>query len=425
MRNGYRRYDPRLKNLVAASGDIEKFSVFGISKSTLRQWVKDGPREFFTLPELKLDSAALVLEILDLKARLAAVQAKENLVVTTIKIFGFQIQYRRLSSAEAKTEIIAAINNAAQIQPLAACLAAIGLSAARFHHWLKRQVHCQLNDQPSCPRVSPMQILTSETNKIRELYTSKDYSHYSVASLCCFAKKVGSVMVSPSTWSRVVRQLGLKRDHIRIYPPKPKIGIRATRPGQIWHLDLTKLRLQDGTRAFVQAVIDNYSRYVLAWKVSKEYGGLATKELLLAAMTKAQSLGLKLIPNVYVDSGTENLNEHIDLLVSSNLIFRTIAQIDIEFSNSMIEMLFYRLKHRYLFTIPLTNFLALEKGAEFYFVESNTRIPHSALKGATPEEVMMGKWTDTRIQEIKTSIENARKNRRESNRSIRCLPCLA
>ena len=82
-------------------------------------------------------------------------------------------------------------------------------------------------------------------------------------------------------------------------------------------LDLTILRLQDGSRAFVQCIIDNYSRYILAWKVSTDYGGLRTKELLTAAIIKAGSLGMTNIPNVIVDSGSENLNKNVDELVSS------------------------------------------------------------------------------------------------------------
>lgn len=41
-RSEYRRYDPRLKNLVATSDDIRKFLKFGISLSTLREWEKMG-----------------------------------------------------------------------------------------------------------------------------------------------------------------------------------------------------------------------------------------------------------------------------------------------------------------------------------------------------------------------------------------------
>jgi len=336
----YRRYDPRLKNLVAKSNDLSQFLALGIPVSTLRQWQKNGVLDFFTLPQFELSDAQLIQENLKLAARVDALVAEKTLITKTITIFGFQIQYQRLPSAEAKSEILAAIKGAASIIPLSTCLELIGLSTARYHAWIKRQIKCLLLDQVSCPRISPTKLTTAEVAKIKSLYTSSEFAHYSMIALSWLAKKTGEVMASASTWSRVVRQYGLSRTQVRIYPPRPKIGIRASAPGQIWHLDLTILRLQDGTKAFVQCVIDNFSRYVLAWKVSPDYGGLHTKELLLAAIKKAGELGLNLIPEVFVDSGTENLNEHVDQLVSSDTIKRTIAQIDVEFSNSMIEMLF-------------------------------------------------------------------------------------
>lgn len=421
----YRRYDPRLRNLVADSKDIDRFHLYGIPRSTLREWVKNGPQEFFTLPELAMNSSELIEENLNLKSQLAAIQAKQALVLKTIKIFGFQIQYMRLPSADSKSEILAAIKNATQVISLQCCLGAIGLSTQRYFHWVKRQVQCQLSDQSSCPRVSPTQMTIHERRKIQDLYTSKELAHYSVKSLSWLGKRTGEVVASASTWSRVIRELGLKRNRIRIYPEKPKIGIRASGPGQIWHLDLTILRLQDGTRAFVQAIIDNFSRYVLAWNVSLDYGGVHTKELLLKAITRAESLGLNIIPEVFVDSGSENLNSHVDDLVASKLVARTVAQIDIEFSNSMIEMLFQRLKHRHLFTIPLTNIEALERGVDFYFTDSNTKIPHTALNGATPEEIITGRWSYGPLGLIKEQIAAAQMGRVEYNRRSRCTPCLA
>ncbi len=97
-RSEYRRYDPRLKNLVATSDDIRKFLKFGISLSTLREWKKNGVREFFSIPELELSTSELISENMALKAKLAAVTAEHGLVLTTIKIFGFQIQNKRLPS---------------------------------------------------------------------------------------------------------------------------------------------------------------------------------------------------------------------------------------------------------------------------------------------------------------------------------------
>ena len=250
-RSEYRRYDHRLKNLVATSDDIRKFLKYGISLSTLKEWKKNGAREFFTIPELDLNTSELIAENMTLKAKLAAVTAEHGLVLTTIKIFGFQIQYKRLPSSGAKEKILAAIKSASDSIPLSECLSAIGLTAARYHNWIKREVKCLLEDRPSCPLVSPTQLIRSEIRKIQDLYTSKDFSHYSIQALSWLGKKTGEVMASPSTWSRVIRELGLKRSRTRIYPPKPKVGIRASAPGQIWHLDLTVLRLQDGSRAFV------------------------------------------------------------------------------------------------------------------------------------------------------------------------------
>jgi hypothetical protein len=130
-------------------------------------------------------------------------------------------------------------------------------------------------------------------------------------------------------------------------------------------------------------------------------------------------------PNVLVDSGCENINGEVDVLVDSESISLTIAQIDIEQSNSMVEMLFHRMKHRYLFTIFLSNFESLVKGTDFYLNESNTFIPHSALKGATPEEIVTGSWTEEKKMELKEKIAAARLLRFESNKAIRCAPCLA
>jgi transposase InsO family protein len=36
----------------------------------------------------------------------------------------------------------------------------------------------------------------------------------------------------------------------------------------MWHIDTTVIRLLDGSRAYLHAVIDNFSRRILAWRVS-------------------------------------------------------------------------------------------------------------------------------------------------------------
>jgi hypothetical protein len=77
-----------------------------------------------------------------------------------------------------------------------------------------------------------------------------------------------------------------------------------------------------------------------------------------------------------------------------------------------------------MFTIPLTSFEGVENGADYYFTQSNTDIPMAAPKGATPEEIVTGKWTDQVIGDMQALVVSARTARMASNRSMRCTPCL-
>ena len=48
------------------------------------------------------------------------------------------------------------------------------------------------------------------------------------------------------------------RPRRRLYPAKPKQGIRASNPNEYWHIDVTVIRLLGGTRTYLHAVLDNF-----------------------------------------------------------------------------------------------------------------------------------------------------------------------
>ena len=86
-----------------------------------------------------------------------------------------------------------------------------------------------------------------------------EYKHLSLRSLAL----LGNAFASYGTWSRLVRDHGRRRGRRRLYPAKAKVGIRASIPNEWWHVDVTIIRLLDGTRTYLNAVVDNYSRRVL------------------------------------------------------------------------------------------------------------------------------------------------------------------
>jgi putative transposase len=52
----------------------------------------------------------------------------------------------------------------------------------------------------------------------------------------------------------------------RIYPYRLK-GVKITRPNQVWSTDITYIRLRGGF-VYLVAILDWFSRYVLAWEIS-------------------------------------------------------------------------------------------------------------------------------------------------------------
>jgi len=103
------------------------------------------------------------------------------------------------------------------------------------------------------------------------MVTSSEHRHVPTGTLAVLAQRMGRVFASATTWSRLVREHGWRRPRIRVHPSKPKVGIRAERPNEIWHIDTTVIRLVDGTKAYLHAVIDNFSRRILSWRIGGSF----------------------------------------------------------------------------------------------------------------------------------------------------------
>ena len=247
------------------------------------------------------------------------------------------------------------------------------------------------------------------------------FAHFPIAALAVYAMKIGMLFCSSSSWYRLIKKFGWLRPRKRLYPERPKIGLRASRINQYWHLDATLLRLCDGTKAFLQVVSDNFSKLVLAWSVSHEINGVNTKELLLSAFKRATDLcGSIENPTVIADSGSENVNAEVYGLVKTGLFMIQIAQIDIQESNSAAEVIFRMAKHNYLFLQSLDTMSGFERHCRFYFGDYCNVIPHSALDGATPMEVYTSKWGEQEKAALLESAKRAIARRKEQNLSQSC-----
>jgi len=94
---------------------------------------------------------------------------------------------------------------------------------------------------------------------------------------------------------------------------------------------VTVIRLLDDTKCYLHAVIDNFSRGIMSWRLAKRLDPVTTCEVLKEAGTH-----LGLTPTVIADSGVENVNAGVDQLVADGVVRRVLAQVEVCFSNSMI-----------------------------------------------------------------------------------------
>lgn len=415
-----RIYDHRLKELVNETGDIHLAVRRGVPRSTARGWLGRSHENVVTLDVFRSSGRELREEVVALRRRNRKLRAVLGILVAVLRTSNFSLANRRILDAATRKRILRAVERSRGTLPHRAALRLLGVSPARYHVWRRAEDGCELEDRDCCPKTSPHQLTPQEIQKIREMVTSPEHRHVPTGTLAVLAQRLGKVFASASTWYRLVRQHGWRRPRLRVHPAKPKVGIRATKPNELWHVDASAIRLLDNTKAYVHAVIDNFSRRILAWRVSNrlEPGNTVAVLLAAAAVVKPSTTP----PTFVADAGVENINSKVDELIESGALKRLLAMTEISFSNSLIEAWWRTLKHQWLYLNSLDSVSTVERLVNFYVEEHNSRLPHSAFQGQTPDEKYFGTG-DSVDRDLKTARASARKARMKANRSLSCRVC--
>jgi transposase InsO family protein len=368
---------------------------------------------------------ALARRVAWLEERNRKLAAALSLLLAIVRAFGLQLDERH-ASADEKVAVLGAISRAEAVLGRLVALRMIGLSAARYREWSKRALLCRLEDTSSCPRTIPQRLTLDERHAMRDLVEGERHRHLSIRSLALLAQRTGHVFASVRTWYALVRANGWRRPRERQYPEKCRVGIRANAPNEVWHVDVTILRLLDGSRVYLHAVLDNYSRRILAWRVERELSASTTREMLLSTR-EALNAGRRSLGStaneadkvrVFTDGGSENVCLTSDAELAG-LITRVIAQVEVSFSNSMIEAFWLALKHRWLYLHRLDTLESVRTLVAAYVADHNDLIPRVELGGRTPNEAYEGRPAPA----LEDACREARARRLEANRKTSCGVC--
>ena len=231
-----------------------------VPRSTISSWKRRGPRAVVSLERFGHDREQLLTTIDKLEKRTRILAATIRLLLALLRASGFRLAGERLPEGATKDSILRAITRALPALPLNLVLRIIGLPPSRYHAWRRVAVICGLDGRSPCPRTVPGQLTSAEIATVKDMVLAPEYRHMALRTLSLDAQRIGKVFAASSAWARLVRERGWRRPRLRVHPAKPTVAVRATRPNEIWHIDVSVLKLLDGTKAYIHAVIDNFSR---------------------------------------------------------------------------------------------------------------------------------------------------------------------
>jgi putative transposase len=417
-----RAYDHRLREHVRRNGARALGHRLHVPRATISSWKRRGLRAVVSHEVFDQDRQQLLTTVEKLEGRVRILAATVRLLLALLRASRFRLASERLPEAATKASILRAITSALPALPLALILRILGMPPSRYHAWKRVALVCGLNDRSPCPRTLPGQLTAAEITTVKDMVLAPEYRHMPLRSLSLYAQRVGRVLASASTWARLVRDRGWRRPRLRVHPAKPTVGVRATRPNQIWQIDVSVLKLLDGTKAYIHAAIDNFSRKILAWTIGPRLDPTATCRVLVEAGQHLAPAEPRPAITVKADSGVENVNAAVDATLLAEGLHRVLAQVEVTESNSMIEAWWRSLKHQWLFLNPLATLERVRTLVAFFVEEHNTKMPHAAFRGLTPDEAFFGTAPNLSA-ELDAARAKVRELRLAANRSASCRRC--
>ena len=168
----------------------------------------------------------------------------------------------------------------------------------------------------------------------------------------------------------------------RIYPYLLR-GLAIIQPNQVWSSDITYVPMPHGFMYLV-AIIDWYSRYVLAWQLSNTLEG----SFCLATLKVALEQGTPEIFNT--DQGSQFTAHDFTELLIENEIRVSMDGRGRALDNIFVERLWRTVKYEDIYLKQYDSVPTLQKGLHEYFHFYNHERPHQSLAYRVPAEVHYG-----------------------------------
>jgi putative transposase len=312
-------------------------------------------------------------------------------------------------SAGDKATILAQVES--QSRDKRQALLALGIAKSSYYRWRRKRADPGNRERP-WNRITP-----AEEDKI--LAVARESPEFSSRQLSAWITDNAGFAVSESTVYRILRREGLvKRQETQPVAAK-EYHTKTTRPHQMWATDASYFRVVGWGYYYLVTVMDDYSRFILGWKLQKD---MAANSLIEVVQEAVDATGMTEVP---VENRTRLLSDNGSGFVSK--AFRDYLRLvgirhilSAPFhpqTNGKVERYQQSLKKE-VNQLPYELPSALERAIAAFVDYYNHRRYHKALGDVTPADVLHGRREKIleRRKEVRAQTVN---RRRDYNHGLR------
>ena len=199
--------------------------------------------------------------------------------------------------------------------------------------------------------------------------------------------------VGPKRVRRLLRTMGLMavyaKPRLSLNPlahrrfPYLLKGVAIVRPNQVWSTDITYIRLRQGF-VYLAAVLDWYSRYVLAWELSISLEADFCVAVLERALANQR-------PEIFnTDQGVQFTSAEFQAPLVAAQVRLSMDGRGRAFDNIFVERLWRSVKYEEVYLKDYRDVPEARQGLGQYFPFYNEQRIHQALDYRTPQSVHFG-----------------------------------
>ncbi|MEJ2048119.1 MAG: DDE-type integrase/transposase/recombinase, partial [Dehalococcoidia bacterium] len=186
-------------------------------------------------------------------------------------------------STEEKADILRMVETMSRRKRQA--LSILGVSKSSYYRWRQGLTTVEKRKRP-WNRITP-----DEENRI--LAAAAESPELSSRQLSVWITDNAGFAVSESTVYRILRREGLvKRQETQLLAAK-EYHTKTTRPHQLWATDASYFRVAGWGYYYLVTVMDDYTRFILAWKLQKD---MSANSLIEVVQDAVDATGMADVP---------------------------------------------------------------------------------------------------------------------------------